>query len=110
MSGQDAGTATGGNQSTPAGWKVTNYLAVPMMLDGLVIETSESNTGYPVNGGEVYRVVKVPGGSRVLLYVRAAIGEGVPGKSASRRGRPAVNEVTFQSLVTGAAPAPVAVP
>jgi len=110
MSGQDAGTATGGNQSTPAGWKVTNYLAVPMMLDGLVMEADQSSAGYQVDGGEVYRVVKVPGGSRVLLYVRAAIGDGVPGKNANRRGRPAVNEVTFQSLVTGATPAPATVP
>jgi hypothetical protein len=102
MSGQDAGAATG--------WKLTNYLGVPMVLDGLVVEAAESNAGYPVSGGEVYRVVKVPDSSRVLLYIRAAIDNGVPGKNAKNPGTPAVTEVTFQSLVTDATQAPVAVP
>jgi 3',5'-cyclic AMP phosphodiesterase CpdA len=108
-SGQGIGAEAGGGQSTPTGWKVTNYLAVRMALGGLVLETARSNVGYPVSGGEVYRVVKVPDGSRVLLYIKATIDKGVPGKNAGDPGVPAVKEVALRSPVTDAALAAVAV-
>jgi predicted phosphodiesterase len=92
-------------QAAATGWKVENYLAVPVVLDGLVLETVRSQAGYAVGGGEVYRVVEVPDSSRVLLYIRTAIDEGVPGKSARKPGKPAVKEVVLQSQVTSAAQA-----
>jgi predicted MPP superfamily phosphohydrolase len=97
------------DNSAVAGWKVKNYLAVPMAIDGLVMEAAESDAGYRVRGGEVYGVVKVPGGSRVLLYITAAVGKGVPGKSAGSPGSPAVKEVTLEPSPAAAAPAPIAV-
>jgi hypothetical protein len=92
-----------------AGWEVKNYLAMPMVLDGLVMEAARSSAGYAVSAGKVYRSVNVPGSSRVLLYIRTSIDNGVPGKHAGNPGTPAVNEVTLQSPVTGTAPVPVAV-
>lgn len=71
-----------------AGWRVTNYLGEDAELRGLIRVAPSSPTG-PVSGGEVYRTVKVPGrDGRVLVYVKATVPRGVPGKSGSRPGKP----------------------
>ena len=57
-----------------------NYLAVDMELAGIVVEMPPSPTGgYEVEGGEIYRVVDIPGRPGwVLLYLRTEIGPGDP--------------------------------
>ena len=79
-----------------AGWRVENYLAMPVDLRGLVVEVPDSPNGYEAVSGEVYRYVKVPGTGRALVYVRAALPEGVPGKSATRPGTPSRVTVTVE--------------
>jgi 3',5'-cyclic AMP phosphodiesterase CpdA len=76
------------------GWRLVNYLGVPIEVRGLITESSGPVTG-PVEGGEVYRTVSVPGKpGAVLLYVDAQIGKGTPGLSATEAGTP--SELTIK--------------
>lgn len=110
--GQAAGAAgvTPGATAAQRGWLVKNYLGISMDLRGLVMEAPVSNTGYTAGGGEVYRSVKIPGTSRVLLFVRVNIAKGVPGSSGARPGTPRQAKVTVQAQVPARPAAAAAVP
>lgn len=75
--------------------EVDNYLATAMELAGIVVQAPVSAAeGYVVEGGELYLTVEMPGKpGRVLLYLRADIGAGIPGEAADRPGDPAVATV-----------------
>jgi hypothetical protein len=86
-----------------AGWLARSYLAQPMELRGLITEIASSEGDLVAEGGELYRVVPIPGTGRSLVYVTTRLGAGVPGKSASVAGRPFEREV-------GVSPAEATVP
>lgn len=88
--------------STPGlplvGWRVENYLAAPVELRGLIAVAEGGPLDEKVTGGQVYRVVEVPGyPGRVVIYVKATVGKGVPGAGATEPGIPcqATVEVPF---------------
>ena len=94
--GTGAGQPPGGTAGR-TGWLVDSFLAVPMELEGLVMEVPHLREGYAAAGGEIYRYVRVPDTDRALVYVRAVTGRGVPGKSATRPGEPSRKEVTVSA-------------
>lgn len=76
-------------------WEVENYLSVPMELEGLIAEAPAAEEGYYCEGGEIYRVVAVPGEpGRVLLYARTVVRAGEQGESVAQPGTPARMTVT----------------
>ena len=78
---------------------VENYLATAMELEGIVVEVpAPPAEGYAVTGGELYRMVEMPGRTdRVLLYLRTDIDAGSPGEAAGSPGDPAVKTITIES-------------
>ncbi len=78
--------------------EVDNYLAARMELAGIVVQAPAPPAGgYEVEGGELYRSVEIPGKpGRVLLYLRAELEPGNPGKAAEQRGDPAVATITLR--------------
>lgn len=84
----------GGEAQAGNGWRVESCLGVPVEVRGLVRRVPVA-ASYPLAGARVYMVVPVPGDdSSVVLYATAAVPAGVPGKSATVPGTPAVLEVT----------------
>lgn len=82
-----------------ASLRVKNYLAEEMEVSGLVVSLPPSPSGdYRVEGAEIYRRVEsdaLPG--RVVLYLRAVLEKGMPGKGSS----PGVPEVRFITVRAG---------
>lgn len=75
-----------------AGFAAGNFLAVPVRLRGLVLDTEASPSGrYEVEGADLIRAVALPGdGSRALLYLEVMVEAGVPGEAGDRPGVPSM--------------------
>lgn len=70
-------------------WTVSNYLAVPLELRGLIAVVDGVPAVGGESGGQVYQVVEVPDSpGRAVIYTRTVAGRGVPGASASEPGTP----------------------
>jgi predicted MPP superfamily phosphohydrolase len=83
-------------EAAGAAWTVRSYLAQPMELRGLVTGVDSPDGGFVARGGEIYRVVPIPGTGRSLVYLSARLGAGVPGRSASDTGKPFEREVSVR--------------
>ncbi len=91
-------TRTAGEEEPYIRLVVENYLAAAMELEGIVVEVpAPPAEGYAVTGGELYRMVEMPGRpDRVLLYLRTDIDAGSPGEAAGSPGDPAVKYVIIR--------------
>jgi 3',5'-cyclic AMP phosphodiesterase CpdA len=94
----EARDAGGDSESRSVSFTVDNYLRTAIEVSGLVAPVPESPAQtYNVEGGELYRVVDMPGTPGwVLLYLRAEVGAGIPGEAADRPGDPAEVTVTVR--------------
>ncbi|OFW58810.1 MAG: hypothetical protein A2W01_01680 [Candidatus Solincola sediminis] len=91
---------TGEDGGFHANIDISNYLASPMLLEGLVIEAPQAAvSGFEVEGGEIYQVLPIAGKpGRVLLYIRVSLAAGDPGPSAEIPGEPAVTRIVVRTL------------
>ena len=80
--------------------EVKNYLAAAMELEGIVLEApAPPPEGYTVTGGELYRSVEMPEKPGwVLLYLKAKVPAGTPGRSWEDPDEPAVKTITIEPV------------
>ncbi|MFH1151206.1 MAG: metallophosphoesterase [Actinomycetota bacterium] len=90
--------ATEGVLNTPSLWRVTSYLAEPILLRGVVIAIPvEAGPEPGISGAGVYRVVPIPGGTNELVYMETLM-PAAQGSESSTSGTPAVQNIEVLPL------------